>query len=104
MSAFFLPFFRKAKIIPPAVTGATESGADLEDTAESASLQAADDETGIIFRAAFRKDSPRLSAFCYGNKRRINGTNSIFIGKQEISAIGRNRPPLFTLPCYLRDI
>lgn len=99
-----MTFFRKAKIISPAVTGATETGADLEDTAESASLQAADGENGIIFRAALRKDSPRLTAFCYGNKRRINGTNSIFIGKQEISAIGRNLPPLFTLPCSLRDI
>lgn len=48
MSAFFLPFFRKAKIIFPAVTGATESGADIEDTAGSASLQAADDENGIF--------------------------------------------------------
>lgn len=48
MSAFFLPFFRKAKIISPAVTGATKSGADIEDTAESASLQAADDENGIF--------------------------------------------------------
>lgn len=48
MSAFFLPFFRKAKIIFPAVTGATKSGADIEDTAESASLQAADDENGIF--------------------------------------------------------
>ncbi len=99
-----MPFSAKQKIISPAVTGATESGADIEDTAGSASLQAADDENGIIFRAALRKDSPRLTAFCYGNKRRINGTNSIFIGKQEISAIGRNLPPLFTLPCYLRDI
>ena len=45
-----MPFFRKAKIIPPAVTGATESGADIEDTAESASLQAADDENGIFPR------------------------------------------------------
>ncbi len=44
-----MPFFRKAKIIFPAVTGATESGADIEDTAESASLQAADDENGIFF-------------------------------------------------------
>lgn len=104
MSAFFLPFSRKAKIISPAVTGATESGADLEDTAESASLQAADDENGIIFRAASRKGSTKLTAFCYGNKRRINGTFSIFIGKQEISAIGRNLPPLFTLPCFRRDI
>lgn len=43
-----MPFFRKAKIIFPAVTGATESGADIEDTAESASLQAADDENGIF--------------------------------------------------------
>ena len=42
----------KQKIISPAVTGATESGADLEDTAESASLQAADDENGI-FSAPF---------------------------------------------------
>lgn len=99
-----MPFFRKAKIIFPAVTGATESGADIEDTAECASLQAADDENGIIFRAASRKGSTKLTAFCYGNKRRINGTYSIFIGKQEISAIGRNLPPLFTLPCYLRDI
>lgn len=81
-----------------------ESGADLEDTAESASLQAADDENSIIFRAAFRKGSTKLTAFCYGNKRRINGTNSIFIGKQEISAIRRNLPPLFTLPCFRRDI
>lgn len=99
-----MPFFRKAKIIFPAVTGATQSGADIEDTAGSASLQAADDENGIIFRAASRKGSTKLTAFCYGNKRRINGTNSIFIGKQEISAIGRNLPPLFTLPYYLRDI
>lgn len=99
-----MPFFRKAKIIFPAVTGATKSGAGIEDTAESASLQAADDENGIFFRAAFRKGSTKLTAFCYGNKRRINGTNSIFIGKQEISAIGRSFPPLFTLPCYLRDI
>lgn len=97
-------FSAKQKIIFPAVTGATKSGADIEDTAGSASLQAADDENGIIFRAALRKDSPRLTAFCYGNKRRINGTNSIFIGKQEISAIGRNLPPLFTLPCFRRDI
>ena len=97
-------FSAKQKIIFPAVTGATESGTDIEDTAESASLQAADDENGIIFRAASRKNRPRLTAFCYGNKRRINGTNSIFIGKQEISTIGRNLPPLFTLPCYLRDI
>lgn len=81
-----------------------QSGADIEDTAESASLQAADDENGIIFRATFRKGSTKLTAFCYGNKRRINGTYSIFIGKQEISTIGRNLPPLFTLPCYLRDI
>ena len=44
-----MPFFRKAKIISPAVTGATESGADIEDTTESASLQAADDENGILF-------------------------------------------------------
>lgn len=43
-----MPFFRKAKIISPAVTGATESGADIEDTAKSASLQAADDENGIF--------------------------------------------------------
>lgn len=71
-----------------------ESGAEIEDTAESASRQAADDENGIFFRAAFQKDSPRLTAFCYGNKRRINGTNSIFIGKQEISLRGRNLPPL----------
>lgn len=104
MSAFFLSFSVKQKIISPAVTGATESGADLEDTAESASLQAADAENGIFFRAASRKGSARLTAFCYGNKRRINETNSLFIGKQEISAIGRNLPPLFTLPCYLRDI
>ena len=104
MSAFFLSFSANQKIIFPAVTGATETGADLENTAESASLQAADDENGIFFRAASRKGSTRLTAFCYGNKRRINGTNLIFIGKQEISAIGRNRPPLFTLPCYLRDI
>ena len=45
-------FSAKQKIIFPAVTGATKSGADIEDTAESASLQAADDENGIIFRAA----------------------------------------------------
>lgn len=44
-----MSFFRKAKIMFPAVTGATESGADIEDTAESASLQAADDENGILF-------------------------------------------------------
>lgn len=44
-----MPFFRKAKIISPAVTGATESGADIEDTAGSASLQAANDENGIFF-------------------------------------------------------
>lgn len=44
-----MPFFRKAKIISPAVTGATETGADIEDTAESASLQAADDGNGIFF-------------------------------------------------------
>lgn len=99
-----MTFSAKQKIICPAVTGATESGADIEDTAGSASLQAADDGNGIFFRAVLRKDSPRLTAFCYGNKRRINGTNSIFIGKQEISAIGRNLPPLFTLPYYLRDI
>lgn len=104
MSAFFLSFSANQKIIFPAVTGATETGADIEDTAESASLQAADDENGIIFRAASRKGSTRLTAFCYENKRRINGTNSIFIGKQEISAIGRNLPPLFTLPCFRRDI
>lgn len=104
MSAFFLSFSSKQKIISPAVTGATESGADLEDTAESASLQAANDENGIFFRAASRKDVPKLTAFCYGNKRRINGTYSIFIGKQEFSAIGRNLPPLFTLPCFRRDI
>ncbi len=104
MSAFFLSFSVKQKIISPAVTGATESGVDLEDTAGSASLQAADDGNGIFFRAALRKDSPRLTAFCYGNKRRINETNLIFIGKQEISAIGRNLPPLFTLPCFRRDI
>lgn len=104
MSAFFLSFSEKQKIIFPAVTGATESGADIEDTAGSASLQAADDENGIIFRAASRKGSTRLTAFCYGNKRRINGTNSIFIGKQESSAIGQNLPPLFTLPCFRRDI
>ena len=48
MSAFFLSFSAKQKIIFPAVTGATESGADLEDTAGSASLQAADDENGIF--------------------------------------------------------
>lgn len=48
MSAFFLPFSRKAKIISPAVTGATESGADLEDTAGIASLQAADDVNGDL--------------------------------------------------------
>ena len=99
-----MSFSVKQKIIPPAVTGETESGADLEDTAESASLQAADDENSIIFRAASRKGSTKLTAFCYGNKRRINGKNSIFIGKQEISTIGRNLPPLFTLPCFRRDI
>lgn len=43
-----MSFSVKQKIISPAVTGATESGADLEDTAESASLQAADDENGIF--------------------------------------------------------
>ncbi len=47
-----MPFFRKAKIIFPAVTGATESSADIEDTAGIASLQAADDENGI-FSAPF---------------------------------------------------
>lgn len=47
-----MSFSVKQKIISPAVTGATESGADLEDTAESASLQAADDENGI-FSAPF---------------------------------------------------
>ena len=104
-----MSFSANQKIIFPAVTGATETGADIEDadiedTAESASLQAADDENGIFFRASSRKDAPKLTAFCYGNKRRINGINSIFIGKQEISAIGRNLPPLFTLPCSLRDI
>ena len=46
---FFLVFFRKAKIISPAVTGAMQSGADIEDTAGSASLQAANDENGIFF-------------------------------------------------------
>ncbi len=48
MSAFFLSFSAKQKIIFPAVTGATESGADIEDTAGSASLQAADDENGDL--------------------------------------------------------
>lgn len=48
MSAFFLSFSVKQKIISPAVTGATESGADIEDTAGSASLQTADDENGIF--------------------------------------------------------
>lgn len=43
-----MSFFRKAKIISPAVTSATESGADIEDTAGSASLQAADDENGDL--------------------------------------------------------
>lgn len=43
-----MSFSAKQKIIFPAVTGATESGADIEDTAESASLQAADDENGIF--------------------------------------------------------
>lgn len=52
MSAFFLSFSAKQKIIFPAVTGATESGADIEDTAGIASLQAADDENGI-FSAPF---------------------------------------------------
>lgn len=44
-----MSFSVKQKIISPAVTGATESGADIEDRAESASLQAADDENGILF-------------------------------------------------------
>lgn len=48
MSAFFLSFSANQKIIFPAVTGATETGADLENTAESASLQAADDENGDL--------------------------------------------------------
>lgn len=43
-----MSFSSKQKIISPAVTGATETGADLEDTAESASLQAADDKNGIF--------------------------------------------------------
>ena len=47
-----MSFSVKQKIISPAVTGETESGADLEDTAGIASLQAADDENGI-FSAPF---------------------------------------------------
>lgn len=43
-----MSFSVKQKIISPAVTGATESGADIEDTAGSASLQTADDENGIF--------------------------------------------------------
>lgn len=53
-----MPFSAKQKIISPAVTGATESGADLEDTAESASLQAADDENGI-FSAPLSEKTPQ---------------------------------------------
>lgn len=55
-----MSFFRKAKIISPAVTGATESGADIEDTAGSASLQAADDENGI-FPRRFPKRRPKTN-------------------------------------------
>lgn len=53
-----MSFFRKAKIISLAVTGATESGADIEDTAGSASLQAADDENGI-FSAPLSEKTPQ---------------------------------------------
>ncbi len=60
MSAFFLSFSVKQKIISPAVTGATESGADLEYTAGSASLQAADDENGIFSRR-FPKRLPKTN-------------------------------------------
>lgn len=60
MSAFFLSFSAKQKIIFPAVTGATQSGADIEDTAESASLQAADDENGIYPRR-FPKRQPKTN-------------------------------------------
>lgn len=58
MPAFFLSFSVKQKIISPAVTGATESGADIEDMAESASLQAADDENGI-FSAPLSEKTPQ---------------------------------------------
>lgn len=58
MSAFFLSFSAKQKIIFSAVTGATESGADIEDTAGSASLQAADDEKGI-FSAPLSEKTPQ---------------------------------------------
>lgn len=53
-----MSFSAKQKIIFPAVTGATESGADIEDTAESASLQAADDENGI-FSAPLSEKTPQ---------------------------------------------
>ncbi|MFR2944436.1 MAG: hypothetical protein ACLTKZ_04445, partial [Lachnospiraceae bacterium] len=51
-------FSVKQKIIFPAVTGATESGADIEDTTGSASLQAADDGNGI-FSAPLSEKTPQ---------------------------------------------
>lgn len=53
-----MPFSAKQKIIFLAVMGATESGADIEDTAGSASLQAADDENGI-FSAPLPEKTPQ---------------------------------------------
>lgn len=56
-----MTFSAKQKIICPAVTGATESGADIEDTAGSASLQAADDGNGIFFPRRFKKRQPKTN-------------------------------------------